>query len=133
MVIHLLHSNICKQIIFGLFSFLGSTAYAANMIEISQNELTKADNTPFLLIDVRSEKEFADGHVPQAINIPLDKIAAHPDILNISKDMPIILYCRSGYRANKAGNILWQNGYTNLRHLKGDMLAWEKSGLPIEK
>jgi rhodanese-related sulfurtransferase len=44
-----------------------------------------------------------------------------------------VLYCRSGYRAAKAGDILIKSGFSKVRHLEGDMLGWEKSGNKIEK
>lgn len=66
-----------------------------------------------LIIDVRTNQEFIDGHLPNAINIPhgdiaqLEKIA--PD-----KTQPIFLYCRSGHRAGLAEQTLKKQGYKNI-------------------
>lgn len=62
------------------------------------------------LIDVRTREEFSSGHVPGAINIPMDSIER--DFLNsYEKDDLFILYCRSGNRSATAADILVKNGY----------------------
>ena len=65
------------------------------------------------IVDVRSEHEFAGQHVPGAINIP------HTDIGNQlakvgRKDVPVIVYCRSGGRSASAARVLSSNGYTQV-------------------
>lgn len=70
-----------------------------------------------LIIDVREDYEFAGGHVKGAINIPPTKLmAGAPELANIDKDTPIILYCRSGARSAASMNILRAQGFTNLRN-----------------
>lgn len=65
-----------------------------------------------LLVDVRSPEEFREGTVEGAINIPLDEL---PDRLaEISKDLPVVLFCRSGNRSEEAILILRKSGYTKL-------------------
>ena len=63
------------------------------------------------IIDVRTPGEFADRHVPGALNIPLDEIAQSIDRLK-GFPMPIVAYCRSGNRSGRAVSILKQNGIT---------------------
>ena len=66
-----------------------------------------------IFIDVREPGEFASGHVNGAINIPLSKFT--DDALSeIPKDKEIILYCRSGGRANTAKGVLLNMGYLNV-------------------
>jgi phage shock protein E len=92
-----------------------------------------ADSNNVAIIDVRTHEEFQQGHVPNAINVPLSKIIGDPTVLTFSKEKIIVLYCRSGYRAGKAAEALEEDGYQNLRHLEGDMQGWLKAGLSIEK
>jgi phage shock protein E len=61
------------------------------------------------VIDVRSSWEFADGHVNDAINIPLEEISTRIDEINNLKG-PYLLYCRSGNRSGMACSILQQSG-----------------------
>lgn len=121
-----------KHVTFWVLSLLSISAYAFNVSNISQQELLKANSNDVVIVDVRTTEEFQQGHVPNAINIPLSNIIDNPDILASSKEKPIVLYCRSGYRAGKAAEALQKYGYPNLRHLEGDMQGWLKVGLPVE-
>jgi rhodanese-related sulfurtransferase len=87
------------------------------------------DKAPFVL-DVRAPDEFVTGHVPGAVNIPYDQVAAR--LAEVPKDKDVVLYCRSGRRAAMAGGVLAGNGYTRLQHLEGDILGWQEKQRPIE-
>jgi len=89
----------------------------------------KKDPSLFVL-DVRTAKEFAEGHVPGAVNVPYDQVASH--LAQIPKDKDVVLYCRSGRRAGLAAGVLEANGYKELKQLQGDMEAWLKDGRPVE-
>ena len=89
----------------------------------------KKDPSLFVL-DVRTPKEFAAGHVPGAVNVPYDQVASQ--LAQIPKDKDVVLYCRSGRRTGLAAEVLEANGYTKLEHLQGDMQAWLKDGRPVE-
>ncbi len=65
------------------------------------------------VIDVRSSWEFADGHVNNAINIPLEEITTRIDEIN-ELQRPYLLYCRSGNRSGMACSILQQSGVTEV-------------------
>jgi|TARA_B110000503_G_C7081535_1_gene385384 rhodanese-related sulfurtransferase len=122
-----------KHVTFWVLSLLSISAYSSNVSDISQQELFEANSNNVVIVDVRTTEEFQQGHVPNAINVPLSNIIDNPDILTFSKEKPIVLYCRSGYRAGKAAEALQKYGYTNLRHLEGDMQGWSKAGLPVAK
>ncbi len=118
---------------FGFLSLFGLSTQASDMIELSQAAILNDKNYSYIVIDVRSTEEFADGHIPRAINIPLSEISSNLDQFHSFTDKEIVLYCRSGYRANKAAGILSDNGFSKIHHLEGDILGWVKSGLAIEK
>jgi rhodanese-related sulfurtransferase len=90
---------------------------------------SKKDPSLFVL-DVRTPKEFAEGHVPGAVNVPHDQVASQ--LAQIPKDKDVVLYCRSGRRAGLAAGVLEANGYKELKQLQGDMEAWLKDGRPVE-
>jgi phage shock protein E len=106
---------------------------AADIVDIDSSQLRASNTSDWLILDVRSPKEFLFGHVPRAINIPYDQIEQNMNTLSAYKNKTVILYCKSGYRANKAAGVLSRLGFTELRHLDGDMTRWQESGLPIEK
>lgn len=85
---------------------------------------------PYVL-DVRTADEYVSGHVPGAVNIPHDQLASR--LAEVPKDRDVVLYCRSGRRAELAGDVLAESGYTRLGHLEGDIVAWVDQGRPVEK
>jgi rhodanese-related sulfurtransferase len=68
-----------------------------------------------IIIDVREPNEFANGHVPGAINIPpMELMKGAKALQDVPKDTEIILYCISGSRSRMASMILLQQGFTNV-------------------
>jgi rhodanese-related sulfurtransferase len=74
------------------------------------------------LVDVRTPGEFGGGHLPGAVNIPLDRIAAHAAELK-KAGKPVVLYCASGARSGQAKRILVGAGLTDVHDL-GGMSRW---------
>jgi phage shock protein E len=74
------------------------------------------------LVDVRASFEFAAGHLPGAINVPVQQLDQRLAELE-PKDKPIVVYCRSGHRSQVAYDKLKAAGFTNLHDL-GPMSAW---------
>ena len=70
-------------------------------------------------LDVRSAEEYAQGHLPGAVNIPHTEIAQRITELKVDKNTEILLYCGSGRRAGIALEALQQQGYTNLSNKGG--------------
>ncbi|HEX4140554.1 MAG TPA: rhodanese-like domain-containing protein [Candidatus Methylacidiphilales bacterium] len=87
------------------------------------------------LIDVRTPVEFAEVHVPQAINAPLDQL--EPSALIESRhwpiDQPAYLLCRSGARAAKAAEKFAKAGHDIGVVVEGGTLAWIEAGLPVDR
>lgn len=70
-----------------------------------------------LLLDVRSPGEFADGHLPGAVNVPVQVLEESLSSLPADKAHPIVVYCRSGMRSAKARALLVQAGFTHVDDL----------------
>jgi len=85
----------------------------------------------FVLIDVRSAEEFASGHLQGAVNIPHDRIAEEIGAVAADKSARIILYCRSGRRADTALNALKAIGYENVSNYGGLEDAQMRLNLPV--
>ena len=76
------------------------------------------ENTNTVIIDVRTEDEYKTSHMENAINIPYDEIKKEiKNKKNITKDTPIIVYCKSGKRSEQAYNTLIEEGYTKVYDL----------------
>lgn len=83
------------------------------------------------LIDVRTDEEVAEGMIPGAEHIALDKF--DPAKLDLSDGREPILYCRSGRRSEQAAEKLSKFTGEPTRHLKGGIVAWRDAGLPVVK
>ena len=91
----------------------------------------EADQAP-LILDVRSPAEFAEGHIPGAVNIPHRALPDRIDTLALQPGQTVVVYCEWGVRASIAEDTLTAAGIDNIRHLTGDMVGWRRAGLPIE-
>lgn len=90
--------------------------FQANDINAGVEEYQKTPRAK--LIDVREEDEYAAGHIPASINIPLSKIeSAQGEITDL--DTPLFVYCRSGNRSGQAVAWLKQAGYSNVKNIGG--------------
>ena len=83
---------------------------------------------------MREDSEFRGelGHIPGALLIPLRTLAARASELGSGKENRIVAVCRSGVRSSTAAAILTSLGFEDVSNLKGGMLAWHDSGLPVE-
>jgi phage shock protein E len=113
----------------GCGSELETSAIPISVQEVT--ELIKSGTAPVIL-DVRSEEEFAKGHIPGAINISHTEVGARMSEISLSKSDQVIVHCQSGGRARLAQAVLDKNGFTNLRDLDGHWQVWSASGLPVE-
>ncbi len=86
---------------------------------------------PFQFIDVRTPEEFAAGHVPGAVNIPLQTLKQR--IAEVPKDKQVYVYCEAGVRSAKAARLLTKAGYTNIENISGGMRAWREQHYPQER
>jgi len=91
--------------------------------------IVKSDNAA--LIDVRQPSEYGSGHIPHAINIPLQTLVANLD--KIPNDRPVILYCATGYRTAMGVMTLQMLGHTNVRAFPPSIQGWKAAGEPLEK
>ena len=77
------------------------------------------DESSYIILDVRTPEEFADKHIPGAINIPNETISTEEIPELPDKDQLILVYCRSGNRSKQASEKLAALGYTNIVEFGG--------------
>ena len=85
------------------------------------------------VLDVRSEREFADGHVPGARHIPFWALPTRMSEISTSRAAPVVVYCGHGPRAYVAGAFLRASGFRRVMYLKGHFLKWRQAGLRQER
>lgn len=100
--------------------------------EVKPNEAVRLINQEdALVLDVREDKAFRDGHILNAVNIPLGLLESRLDEIEVYKDKPVIVYCRTGQRAAKAAALLQRQGFGSIYKLNGGMLAWTDANMPL--
>lgn len=88
----------------------------------AQKMMDEADD--YIILDVRTAEEYADGHIPDAVNIPNESIGEEDNISQLpNKDQLIFVYCRSGRRSKEASKKLAALGYTNVYEF-GGIIDW---------
>lgn len=86
-----------------------------------------------VVIDVRENNEFENGHIIDSIHIPLGRLKTGLKPLEVHKTKPVIISCMSGSRSAQACNTLRKNGFEQVFNLKGGVMAWQNASLPLVK
>ncbi|MCB1787026.1 MAG: rhodanese-like domain-containing protein [Chromatiaceae bacterium] len=86
-----------------------------------------------VVLDVRSMAEFKDGHIVNAVNVPLNGLGNNLKQLEKHRAKPIVAVCRSGSRSGAACRMLRKQGFEHVKNLRGGMLAWENANLPVKR
>ncbi len=85
------------------------------------------------MLDLRERKEFTEGHIIDAINIPQASLDSRLNELEPYRESPVIVACKMGQQAGAAGNILRKAGFSNVMRLSGGMTGWRGDNLPVVK
>ena len=119
--------KIMIPLMLALFTLSACAAPAVNApaeyMKISMDEaiaMMEAEKD-YLIVDVRSYEEFAQGHIPGALNVPNESIGTEPPLLLPDKEQLIMIYCRSGNRSKQASQKLADMGYSNIVEFVGIM------------
>ena len=125
--------NIMKKLIFLLLAVLLLTAcgqdkendQGAVYVNITAEEAKEIMDSEegYIILDVRTQEEYDQGHIPGAILIPDTEIKAKAEEVLTDKDQLILVYCRSGRRSKLAAEALVELGYTNIREF-GGIIDW---------
>ena len=105
-----------------LMSSCGTPGGSANSYrQISMDEAVKMmkDEKNYIILDVRRPDEYAEGHIPGAINVPNEEIGTAEIAELPNKSQLILVYCRSGRRSKEASEKLVKLGYTNIVEFGG--------------
>jgi rhodanese-related sulfurtransferase len=104
---------------------------AAGLVNVDTATAVSLINDGAMVIDLRSNEAFGQGHIVNAKNIPLDEFEARREAVIGSKPRSIVAVCDSGARSARAIHSLRQSGNESAFNLKGGMTAWTQAGLPV--
>jgi phage shock protein E len=86
-----------------------------------------------VVLDVRTEKEFKEGHIPGAVNLDVTAPDFAKKVAALDKDKTYLVHCASGRRSLKACSVMKDASFKTLVNLEDGFNAWSKAGKPVEK
>jgi rhodanese-related sulfurtransferase len=134
-----------------LFEFIGNnvilvSAFVVVLMLVVRNEVARGGKSvspqqlvhmlnrdKAVVLDLRERKEFTEGHIIDAINIPQASLDSRINELEPYRERPLIVACKMGQQASAAGNILRKAGFSNVMRLSGGMTGWRGDNLPVVK
>jgi rhodanese-related sulfurtransferase len=116
--------------------YVAANIVSGDVAVMQWHELEDLDFRETFILDVRTPVEYGHGHVPNAINIPVNTLRDH--LSELPQDKEIVVYCRVGIRAYVAYCILRGHGFTRIKNLSGGWKTYssamsEKARLPESK
>src|SRR4051794_5816001 len=99
------------------------------MPEVTAAEAKQIIDGGSQVLDVRTDVEFEAGHIPGARHVPVADLQG--EAAGLSKDQPVILYCRSGNRSGPAADAFAASGW-DAHSIEGGLLGWAEAGLELE-
>lgn len=126
--------SLCTILFFSYSAGANNKTYPTHISQEKFLELSQQDD--FVVIDVRTRREFTNGYIPKAINIPHKDIINGTASLEAYNDKNIIFYCHTGVRVGIVTRYLENNSTLKgeqIYHLKGDYRAWRARGRAIIK
>jgi len=94
-------------------------------------ETLDTDESPAIMIDVRTPQEYRGGHIKDTKLMPLGELMHNIDALNEYRDEEIVVICHSGSRSMMAAQLLVRAGFKDVRNLTGGMIIWHRNGYPV--
>ena len=101
-----------------------TTEEAFALIEDNQN------NPDFVILDVRTPEEFADGYLENAINLDIRSDTFRDELDLLDKSKTYLIYCRSGNRSGQARDIMEELDFREVYNMMGGIVQWQAEGLP---
>ncbi len=91
------------------------------------------DNPDFVILDVRTPKEYEEGHIENAYLLNFRSGSFEDELGKMDKTKKYFVYCRTGRRSRKAVELMKENGYSEAHNVIGGIDKWKRNRLPVEK
>ena len=91
------------------------------------------NNPDFIIIDVRTPREFVEGHIENALNIDFNSGTFRDEIYKLDKAKKYLIYCRSGNRSRRALSVMTELGFKEVYHFSEGIIGWTKAGYTVVK
>lgn len=119
--------------------FLSCNAWKTTTVftyeELSASDFKKklSSSQDYILVDVRTPKEYEKGHIANALNISYFGSEFKTSIEKLPKDKLVFMYCQTQHRSPLASKYMKKKGFTHIIDLSGGFMKWENNNMPIVK
>ena len=93
----------------------------------------RKEDAAFVILDVRTPQEFAQGHLVDAVNLDFHAPTFRGELDKFEKTKTYLVYCRSGNRSGKALDVMRELGFAEAYNVIGGMNVWTREGLPVSR
>jgi phage shock protein E len=112
----------------------GTPGSAIKNIEVEEAEELLQENENVVVLDVRTPKEYSEGHIAGAKNLNFnDRKNFQEQLAGLDKEQTYLVHCAVGGRSAQAREMMKELNFQNVYHLEGGFKAWEKAGKPVER
>lgn len=105
--------------------------YTSIDVATANTMITGGSYPNLTILDVRTQSEYDEGHLENAVLIPVTELESRVDEILQYRDTEIIVYCKAGGRSAQASIILDSNNFTKVFNVIGGITAWESAGYPV--
>ena len=127
------HYILVSVFIFLLVAFIINEGKQGGAALTPNNLVNLVNREGAVIVDIRDNKEFGNGHIAGAVNMPFGTIDSRVGELHPYKEKPIVLVCKMGQHAGSIGKKLRGQGFEDVRRLSGGMAEWGANSLPVVK
>lgn len=111
----------------------GSATAEIQLVSATEAAAVLDDRAPeVVLLDVRTPEEVREVRVPGSVNLDFYGADFAAQLDTLAKDVPYVVYCRSGNRSSQTMDIMRELGFSQVWDVDGGIIAWNQAGLPVE-
>jgi len=126
--------SVALIVIFVLILKMELERFTSGIVQVNPFEaIRQLNDDQAVVVDVRETKEFSEGHLKDAVHIPLRDLKNRVAELEKFKNKSVIAYCRSGQRSYSACKTLKKAGFDAVSNLQGGIMAWQNQNMPVSK
>ncbi|NNC91595.1 MAG: rhodanese-like domain-containing protein [Acidimicrobiia bacterium] len=119
--------------VLGLAACGGTATTEIQLVSAPEAAAVLEDRSPgVVLLDVRTPEEFSEVRVPGSVNVDFYAADFASQLDTLAKDVPYVVYCRSGNRSSQTMDIMRDLGFSEIWDVDGGIISWSEAGLPLE-